>query len=100
MLVAQQILAAQQHLQLGVGQALAQLAQALPGVLVEEAQAAVEGRAAPALQREVTHLVQLLKRRLHLGKSHARSGLALVRVAQDGIGNSNLGHCFHLLYCN
>ena len=48
-LVAQDVLAAEQHLQLGVGQALAQLAQALPGVFVQKAQAGVEGGAAPAL---------------------------------------------------
>ena len=50
-LVAQDVLAAQQHLQLGVGQGLAQLAQALPRILVQEAQAGVKRGAAPALQR-------------------------------------------------
>ena len=37
-LVAQNVLAAQQHLQLGIRQGLAQLAQALPRILVQEAQ--------------------------------------------------------------
>ena len=47
--VAQDVLAAEQHLQLGVGQALFQGAQALPGVFVQKAHAHVEGGAAPAL---------------------------------------------------
>ena len=47
--VAQNVLAAQQHLQLGVGKALLQGAQALPGVFVQKAHAHVEGGAAPAL---------------------------------------------------
>ena len=45
-LVAQDVLAAQQHLQLGVRQGLAQLAQALPRILVQEAQAGVKCGAA------------------------------------------------------
>ena len=95
-LVAQQVLATQQHLQLGVGQTLAQDAQALPRVFVQEAQAAVEGRATPALQRVVADLVQLGKHGLHLGGGHTRGGLTLVAVAQNGIGNSNLRHICHL----
>ena len=48
MLVAQKVLAAQQHLQLGVRQSLAQLAQALPRVLAQKAHTAIKGGAAPA----------------------------------------------------
>ncbi len=49
MLIAQDVLPAQQHLQLGVGDGLAQGAQALPRILVQKAQAGVKRRAAPAL---------------------------------------------------
>ena len=90
--VAQQVLAAQQHLQLGVGQRLAQLAQALPRVFVQEAQARVEGRAAPALQRVVANLVQHFAGRQHLIGTHPGCSLRLVAVAQDGIRNLNLCH--------
>ena len=47
--VTQHILAPEQHLQLGVGHLPAQNTQPLPWILVEEAQAGVEGRPAPAL---------------------------------------------------
>ena len=48
--VAHGVGAAQQHLEADVGDALAQLHQALPGILVEEAHAGVEGGPAPHLE--------------------------------------------------
>ena len=49
--ISEQVLAAQQHLQLGVLDVCANGAQALPWVLVQVAQAAVERGAAPDLER-------------------------------------------------
>ena len=69
--VAEQVLPAQQHLQAGVGQRLAQLAQPLPGVLLEEAQAGVVGRPAPALQRPVADGVELVADGQHVLGAHA-----------------------------
>ena len=86
-LVAQQVLAAQQHLQLGIGHMLAQLAQPLPGILVQEAHAAVKGGAAPALQGPVADAVQDLAGGQHILQAHAGGSLGLMRVTQDGIGN-------------
>ena len=43
--VAENVLAAEQHLQLGVGQCLTQRAEAVPRVLIEEAEAGVKRRA-------------------------------------------------------
>ncbi len=57
--VAEQVLAAEQHLQRGLGHRLFQLAQADPRVLAEKADAGVKGGAAPALQRAVADVVQL-----------------------------------------
>ena len=85
--VAQHILAAEQHLQLLVGQLLAQDAQALPGVLVQEADAAVEGRAAPALHREVVDLVHFRQDGTHLIHGHPGGQQGLVGVAQDHFGD-------------
>ena len=96
MMVADEVLSAGEHLQGRVGAVLLDDAQTIPGVLVEEAQAGVEGRATPALQRVVADLVQLGKHGLHLGGGHTRGGLTLVAVAQNGIGNSNLRHICHL----
>ena len=85
--VAQNVLAAQQHLQLGVGKALLQGAQALPGVFVQKAHAHVKRGAAPALQGPVPNAVQYGQDGHHVLNLHAGSSLGLVCVAQDGIRN-------------
>ena len=61
MLVAEDVLSAQQHLELGIGHMRLYLAQSLPRVLVEKAQAHVEGCAAPALYGVEAGLVHRLK---------------------------------------
>ena len=70
-----------------MGQVGAQLAQPLPRVLVQKAQAGVERGAAPAFERIVADRVEHFAGREHLLERHARGGLRLVRVAQDGIGD-------------
>ena len=65
-LVAQNVLPSQQHLQLGIGHLGPYLTQTLPGVLVEKAQAHVEGGSAPALHRVEAGLVHLLQYPLKL----------------------------------
>ena len=57
--VAEQVLAAQQHLQRGFRHRLFQLAQADPRVLAEEADAGVKGGAAPAFEGAVADVIQL-----------------------------------------
>ena len=86
MLVAQDVLTAQQHLQLGVGHGGADLAQPLPGVLVQKAEADVKGRAAPALHGVEAGLVDGIEDRLKLIEAQARGDEGLVGVAQDGFG--------------
>ena len=66
MLIAENVLTAQQHLKLGVGHFRADLAQALPRILVEKAQADVEGRAAPAFNGIESGLVHLFEDGLKL----------------------------------
>jgi hypothetical protein len=93
--VAQQVLAAQEHLQAGVGQRGAQLAQALPRVFFQEAHAGVEGRAAPDFQRPVADFVELVADRQHVFGAHAGGQQRLVSVAQDGVGDKDLlAHCY------
>ena len=84
-LVAQDVLAPEQHLQLGVGQGLAELPQPLPGVLVQKAHAGVEGGAAPALQGPVADGVQHLAGGEHILHPHAGGRLGLVGVTKDGV---------------
>ena len=96
--VAQHVLAAEQHLQLLVGQLLAQDAQTLPGVLIEEADAAVEGRTAPALDGEVRDLVHLGQDGTHLVHRHTGGQQGLVGIAQDDFRDLDglFSHCCHL----
>ncbi|MNZ80284.1 hypothetical protein D3C78_989140 [compost metagenome] len=91
--VAEQVLAAQEHLQAGVGQRGLELAQALPRVFLEEAHAGVEGGAAPDFQRPVADFVELVADRQHVFGTHAGGQQGLVGVAQDRVGYVNfLGH--------
>ena len=95
MAVAQQVLAAQQHLQARIGQCGTQLAQALPRVLLEEAHTGVEGRAAPDFQGPVADFVELVADRQHVVGAHAGGQQRLVGVAQDGVGYEDLlAHCY------
>ena len=85
-LIAKYVLTAEKHLQLGVGQGLLQLAETLPRILVQEAQAGVKCSAAPALQRIIANAVQYFAGGEHILCAHTSSGLRLVRIAQYGIG--------------
>ncbi|SAQ30229.1 Uncharacterised protein [Klebsiella oxytoca] len=91
--VAEEVLAAEQHLQGGLRHGLFELAQADPGVLAEEADAGVKGGAAPAFEGAVAHVVELSGDGEHIVKAQAGGEKGLVGVAQDDIGNGN-GHGF------
>ena len=91
--VAEQILAAEQHLQRGLRHGLFQFAQADPGVFAEEADAGVEGGAAPAFEGAVAHVVEPRGDGEHIVEAQAGGKKGLVGVAQDDIGNGN-GHGF------
>ena len=92
MMVAEQILPAQQHLQLGMLHMRFDLAQALPRVFVQIAQAAVEGRAAPAFDRMIAGLVHLVEDSLEIVKRHTGCDQRLLRIAQYGFGDMHLFH--------
>ena len=96
--VAQQVLAAQQHLQLRMGHQLAEAAQALPRVFVEEADAGIEGGAAPAFHRPIARGVDVGAGRHHVLEGHARGQQALVGIAQGELGDvDGLAHCDDVL---
>ena len=90
--VAHRIGRAQQHLEGDVGDGRAQLAQALPGVFLQEAQGHVEGGATPAFQREQTRQQARVMRGdgQHVGRAHAGGKQALVGVAHGGVGEQYL----------
>ena len=85
--VAEDVLAAKEHLLRGVGHGRLQGSQALPGVLTEVADAGVESCAAPGLERPVADLVELLGDRQHVVQAHAGREQGLMGVAQDDLGN-------------
>ena len=91
--VAEQVLAAEQHLQRGLRHRLFELAQADPRVLAEKADAGVKGGAAPALQRAVADVVERSGNGQHIVETQTGGEQGLVGVAQDDIGNGN-GHEF------
>lgn len=86
-LVAQNVLATEQHLQLRVLHVLADGPQPLPRVLVQKAHTGVEGGAAPALQRVVADGIQHFQRGEHIRRGHTGGRLRLVSVPEDGIRN-------------
>ncbi len=87
--VAQQVLATQQHLQLGVGQQLAEGAQPLPGILVEESDTGVVGRSAPAFNAPVPGGIDVGTGINHVLDGHSRGHQALVRVTQGELCHPN-----------
>ncbi|CNT73828.1 Uncharacterised protein [Salmonella enterica subsp. enterica serovar Bovismorbificans] len=91
MAIAEQVLAAQQHLQGSLRHGFFELAQAQPRVLAEKADAGVKGGAAPAFEGAVAHVVELSGNRQHIVKAQAGGEQGLVGVTQDDVGNGN-GH--------
>ncbi|GAR44143.1 hypothetical protein NGUA11_03507 [Salmonella enterica] len=89
MAVAEQVLAAQQHLQRGFGHGFFEFAQAQPRVFAEETDAGVKGGAAPAFEGAVAHVVELSGNRQHIVKTQTGGEKGLVGVTQDDVGNGN-----------
>ena len=97
MLVTENVLTAEEHLQLGVGQVGAQLTQALPRIFVQKTHTGVKCSAAPTFQRVVANRIEHFTGREHIFKRHACGGLRLMGIAQDGIGDQKglVGQKFH-----
>ena len=87
--VTQNILTTQQHLQLGVGHLCPDLAQPLPGILVQVAQADVKSGAAPALDGVVANLVDGLQHGLELVVGQTGCNQRLVCVTQHSLHKLN-----------
>ena len=90
MLVAQQVLTAEQHLQLGIFRVLADGTQALPGIFVQIAQAAVKGGTSPALQRIIAGLVHFFQHGQEIGDGHTGGHQRLLTVTQYRFGDFNI----------
>ena len=93
-LIAQNVLPTQQHLQLGVGHLGADLSQPFPGILVQIAQAHVKGGSAPAFHRVESGLIHGLQYGRELVIAQTGGHQRLVRVAQNGFGKLYFLHLF------
>ena len=91
-LIAQDVLAAQEHLELGVGHLGADLTQPLPGVLLQVAQADVKGGAAPHLGGVEASLVHRLQDGLELVIGEPRGDQRLICVTQYRLCKLYLSH--------
>ena len=89
--VADRIGRAQQHLQQQIRHRLAQRRQPLPRILLQEPHRDVEGRAAPAFDREQLRQQRRIGRRdrHHVDGAHARRQQRLMRIAHRGIGQQH-----------
>ena len=87
--VAKQVLAAEQHLQLGVLEAFSEDSQPLPGIFLQETQAGVKSSSAPALDRVVSDTIQLINDGEHLFCGHSGGDQGLMRVTQNSIRDFN-----------
>jgi len=91
--------AAQQHLGQDFGRLLAHERQPLPRVLVEKAHGDVEGRAAPAFEREQLRQPVSVGRRSarDVVGAHARGEQRLMRVAHGRVGDEDSAFGLHPL---
>ncbi len=69
--IAQQVLATQQHLLRGFGHGFFKLANAIPGVFTQIANAGIKGGAAPGFERPKTDAVQFGRNRQHVIQTQA-----------------------------
>ena len=91
-LIAQDVLAPQEHLELGVGHLGADLAQPVPGILPQVAQADVKGGAAPHLSGVEAGLIHGLQDRLELVIGKPRGDQRLICVTQYRLCELYLSH--------
>ena len=90
--VADGVLAAEEHLGGGVLEARFDLAQAQPGVFLQEAHASIEGGAAPAFDAVVADCVHPLERGDHVLGAHARREQRLMAIPDGRLHDAGLRH--------
>ena len=87
--ISQDVLAAEQHLQLRVFETGTKLTETLPRIFLQETKAGIKGRAAPALYCMVADPVHFIDDREHLLRGHTCSDQGLVRITQHGLHDLN-----------
>ena len=91
--VAQNILTAEKHLELGILKTVPELAKPLPGIFLQETKGSVKSGAAPALHGVVSHFIHLLHNGKHKIRGHSGGDQGLMRVTQNGFRNFNRCFC-------
>ncbi len=91
-LVAEQILSAEQHLQLRIGKRFSKHTQSFPRVFVQITKARIESSSAPRFQSIITDFVEFIGNRKHFFYFHSRRSLRLMRVAKNRFHYFNLSH--------
>ena len=99
MLVAEDVLAAEQHLKRRLLADGLDLAETLPRIFAEEAHAHVKRGATPAFKGVVAGVVDLLGDLENVIRPQTRGPKGLMGVAQGGVGNADFlhSHCHFLL---
>ena len=82
--VSQKVLAPEKHLDRGMGQVFLQQSEPLPGVLIQVAEAHVEGGTTPGFDGVIAGAVHFFQDRQHIYDAHAGGGDGLVAVAENG----------------
>ena len=83
MIVTEDVLPTEQHLQLRIFKPSFQLAKSLPRIFFQETQRSVKRRPAPALDRVIADLIHLVNDRKHLLRRHTGSDQRLMGITKD-----------------
>ena len=94
MAVAKHILTSEEHLKFCIRAFSADQAQSLPRILIQETKAAVKRCAAPAFQGMIADLIHFFQDALKFIRSHAGGNQGLMRVSENGFGNTYFCHRF------
>jgi hypothetical protein len=96
MAIAQNVLAAEQHLLRRIRHGFFQFPDPLPGILPQVADAGIEGGPTPGFQGPETHLVQFRRDRQHVIEAHPGGQQRLVGITQHHVSNTQRAFClFH-----
>ena len=92
MAIAKHILTSEKHLKLCFGAFSADKAEPFPRILIKEAKAGVKCCAAPAFKGMVADIIHFFEDALEFIRSHTGGNQRLMRITQNGFGNTNFCH--------
>ncbi len=87
MVITENVLSAEEHLQFRVLKPVAQFAQSFPRIFLQEAQGRVKCCTTPAFHRIVAHFVHLVYYWQHLFGGHSCCNQGLMGITQNSLRN-------------